>query len=149
MNSTRVTALASKSRLISAAAVRVLPVPVAISRTSLPPAGGRLAAERIGAIDLVVALEDVPVDGNGERIASHDRGRDPPLEIRLREEGLDPPRVRLVLPAPETDFPAVREKHVRNTKMRRVGLCLGFGDTEDRLRALGFDDCKRPAVAVS
>jgi hypothetical protein len=115
----------------------------------LPPAGGKLAAKRIEAIDLIVALDDAPVDGNGERIASHDRGRDPALEIRLREERLDPPRVGLVLPVPETDLLAIREKHVRDAEVRRVGLGLRFGDAEDRLCALGFNDCERPAVSVA
>jgi len=79
-------ALAMNSRLIRAAARRVLPAPVAISTGAC---GGllQLAAQGVDAVFLIVAPSDTVVDRHGERVLPQLARSETPFQVRLFEEG--------------------------------------------------------------
>jgi hypothetical protein len=94
---------------MSAAAVRVLPVPVAISTSSLRRPRPIFTAQGVDALDLVVALDDAGSMGRW-RVDAQRTGGGAALQVVLLEEGFDRPREGFALPFPEQHLVAVGRK---------------------------------------
>ena len=125
-NSTRVTALASNRRLIRATAVQVLPVPVAIStNSSLPELD--FPAQRINARHLVIAPGNAAINRLGQRINPQLPTGCAPFQIVLGEKRPDRMRMRLALPVPKPDFPAIGQKDEGHLGQPGVMQCLSGG----------------------
>ncbi len=69
-----------------------------------------LGAERLDALDLIMAVDYLPVDGDGRRVAPDLARRQPPFQVVLRVEARDLPCVSVGFTVEEPYLLAVREK---------------------------------------
>ena len=146
---TRVTAPASNRRSMKAAAVRVLPVPVAISTRSFAPPPRHLGRERLDAVDLVAAVHDPSIDRDvGQRAPQRACG-DPAFQIVLGVEGGDLTGVGVPAAIQEAHFLAVRQEDEGNVEQRCVMDALVLGGDRVDARPLRFDDRHRAPGAVA
>jgi len=88
----------------------------------LAPTAIDFPAERFDARGLVIALDDVLVDGNRKWITPDMPGCGPSFQVTLQKERLDGAGERFALPFPEADFFAVGEEDIGHFELRGVGL---------------------------
>jgi hypothetical protein len=132
---------------MKAAAVRVLPVPVAISKLAFAP--GDFSAKRVDTILLVITARNVRVDCYGKRVLLHLARGEALFEVRLLEKGFDGARVGFAFPLPEPELLAVGEKDIGNAELLRIGPGLLDSVTRANRKAFCFNDGHGAAIAVA
>ena len=115
---------ASKSRLTNAAAVRVFPVPVAISTSRLRLPRETSAHKCVYALDLIVPVHDPAVRFDGGQVATNPPRGDPTLQVILRIEARDLPRMGVGFAVEKPHLLAVRKEGERNVELGGVVATL-------------------------
>ena len=115
----------------------------------LPPAARDFGGQRLDAFDLVVAVDDLPVDGDRRRVAAHPARGDPSFEVVLRVEACDRACVGVRLPIQEPHFLAVRKEDERDAEL--LGVMSSLVLRRDRIdaRPLGLQHRHGPALPVA
>ena len=140
---------ASNSRLMKAAAVRVFAGPGRHLDQQLAPPVRDFGGQSFNALDLVVAVDDLLIDGDGRQVAADLPCGDPPFEVVLGVEARDLARMGVRLPFHEPHFLAVRQEDERYAEL--FGVVLPLTLRPDRLgaRPLGFQRRHGPALPVA
>ena len=134
---------------MKAAAVRVLPVPVAISTSSLRLPRVTSADRASMHFDLVVAVDDLPLDGDGRQVAAVLARGDPPLEVVLCIEARDLARVGVGLPIQKPHFLSVRQEDERYAELFGVVPALVLRRNGIGARPLRLQRRHRPPLPVA
>ena len=118
----------------------------------LPRLGKRLrdlVRQRLDAVDLVAAVNDLPVDRDVDQRAANRLGCDPALKVLLRIEGRDFACVGVRVSVQKPHLVAVRQEHEGNSEQLRVVPTLVLGGDRLDARALGLDHRHRSPGAVA
>ena len=101
------------------------------------------------AFDLVVAVDDLPVDGHRGQIAAHPACGDPPLQVVLGIETRNFSGVGIRFPVQEPHFVAVRQENERDVEL--FGIVPSLVLRGDRIDAgpLGLQYRHRPSLPVA
>ena len=115
----------------------------------LAPSAQDFGGQRLDAFDLVVAVDDLPVDGNRRQITPVPARGDPPFKVVLRKEARDLARVGVGFAIEKPHFLAVRQEDERHAELFGVVLPLVLGCDGMGARPLGFQRRHRPTLAVA
>ena len=108
-----------------------------------------LGGQRLDAGDLVVAVDDPPVDGDRRQVATDPARGAPPFEVVLLVEARDLSGVGIRLPIQEPHFLAVREEDERHAELFGVVPTLILRRNGIDARALGLQRRHRSALPVA
>ena len=115
----------------------------------LAAAEQHFAGQRHDAFDLVVAVDDLPVDCDPRQVAANPARGDPTFEIVLCIEARDLARVGIRLSVQKPHFLAARQEAERHADLPRVVPCLVLRRDGIDARALGLDHRHGPALPVA
>ena len=113
------------------------------------PAVRDLDGQGLDARDLVLAIDDPPVDLDAGQFQPVPAGRDPPLQVVRGVEGGDLPRVGVRLTVEEPSLLAVRQEHERHAELLGVVAALILRLDRVDAGALGFERCQGSSRSVA
>ena len=115
----------------------------------LAPPARDFVAQRLDASGLMVPARDGPVDRDRRQVAPDRPDRDPALQVVLRIEAGDPPRMGVRVAVQEPYLLAVRQEDEGDGEPFRVVDALVARRGQVGARALGLDDGHRAPGAVA
>ena len=113
------------------------------------PSAGDFRAQLVDAIYLVVAVHDAPVGFDAGKVATNTPGGDLSLQIVLRIEARDLPRMRVGLAVEKQHVLAVREEDERHFELLGVVAPLILRGYRIGARPLGFQRRHGTPLAVA
>ena len=120
--------------------MRVLPLPVAISTSSLRRPSSISPAQDVDAVPLVGTASHAGVDGHLGRRDPERAGGEAPLQLVPAEDRRHRTEVGVAVEVAEADLLTVGEEHERHLEGGGVGERLWLGLAQRPARALGLDN---------